>query len=297
MPLTHWQLELRLVRKPRLPATTLAALVAAHPLRSQLYAVAMLCSPRWALLAAWLLDREPGLALLHGHINHHQVQRGGGGNGSQAQQARTRASTARCEALDRCACLLPPATLARQAERIEQLQRLLGAALDDLLPARGDRSSARQQRPAAAAALARPDSARLFWWGWLLAPALQAAWYMGFVVSPFKLAYASLIGAELHPACCRVHSSCQPHPAAVCCSRGARCLPGAGLARTLVEAAVLLKCGQLLLARNRLGVVHVIISAYLLPVIMLLQSLAALLLVGALLPGWLAHIACVAFSM
>lgn len=82
LPLTSWQLEVRM-RWVKAAASLDAAAKGpasiheyfdAHPLRTKLYSVGLMCSPRWALLWAWLFDREPGLLLLHQHVAQHQVQ-------------------------------------------------------------------------------------------------------------------------------------------------------------------------------------------------------------------------------
>lgn len=76
LPLTHWQLEVRVrwVKAAPIIPTNINELFEAHPLKTKLYAVGLLCSPRWALLWAWLFDRDPGLRLLQLHIAQHQVQ-------------------------------------------------------------------------------------------------------------------------------------------------------------------------------------------------------------------------------
>jgi hypothetical protein len=75
LPLTHWQLEVRMrwVKAVPVVPTNINELFEAHPLKTKLYSVGLLCSPRWALLWAWLFDREPGLRLLQLHIAQHQV--------------------------------------------------------------------------------------------------------------------------------------------------------------------------------------------------------------------------------
>jgi hypothetical protein len=80
LPLTHWQLEVRMrwVKAAPIVPTNINELFEAHPLKTKLYAVGLLCSPRWALLWAWLFDREPGLRLLQLHIAQHQVWHGQG---------------------------------------------------------------------------------------------------------------------------------------------------------------------------------------------------------------------------
>jgi hypothetical protein len=75
LPLTHWQLEVRMrwVKAVPVVPTNINELFEAHPLKTKLYSVGLLCSPRWALLWAWLFDREPGLRLLQLHIAQHKV--------------------------------------------------------------------------------------------------------------------------------------------------------------------------------------------------------------------------------
>lgn len=81
LPLTSWQLEVRMrwVKAAPLPhslangPTSIHEFFDAHPLRTKLYSVGLMCSPRWALMWAWVFDQEPGLKLLHQHVAQHQV--------------------------------------------------------------------------------------------------------------------------------------------------------------------------------------------------------------------------------
>jgi len=75
LPMTNWQLEVRMrwVKvEPAVP-TTIHELFKQQPIKTKLYSVGVLCSPRWALIWAWLFDRDPALKLLHQHISQHQV--------------------------------------------------------------------------------------------------------------------------------------------------------------------------------------------------------------------------------
>lgn len=79
-PLTDWQLEVRMRWVKAAPVSaSISKLTSIHeyfeakPLRTKLYSVGLMCSPRWTLAWAWLFDREPGLRLLHTHIQQHQV--------------------------------------------------------------------------------------------------------------------------------------------------------------------------------------------------------------------------------
>jgi hypothetical protein len=75
LPMTNWQLEVRMrwVKvQPAVP-TTIHELFKQQPIKTKLYSVGVLCSPRWALIWAWLFDRDPALKLLHQHIGQHQV--------------------------------------------------------------------------------------------------------------------------------------------------------------------------------------------------------------------------------
>lgn len=80
VPLTNWQLEVRMHWVEPMPlshATTSPATIheyfRAYPLRTKLYSVGLMCSPRWALMWAWVFERDTALKLLHQHIVHHQV--------------------------------------------------------------------------------------------------------------------------------------------------------------------------------------------------------------------------------
>ncbi|KAF8062902.1 PUB35 [Scenedesmus sp. PABB004] len=264
MPVSDWQLEVRMrwVRAPPPATTTIGELFEAHPLKTKLYSVGLLCSPRWALLWAWAFDREPGLRLLQTHIAQHQARaraarrgaarRGGqrprGGGGALTRPAR-------------------PARRGAQAAVAGRIKGVLSALAPELLPDALAEAAAAEGSPLQrlGRALGGLDAQRLWWWAWLLCPGLQTAYLMFFFAarSPIKLAYAGLIGG----------------------------------ARTVVELLALVKCAQALCRRNRRAVVHSLLCCYLLPLIMTVQSLAVLLLLGVFLPSWIVHICVVAFCL
>uniref|UniRef100_A0A383VPS3 U-box domain-containing protein n=1 Tax=Tetradesmus obliquus TaxID=3088 RepID=A0A383VPS3_TETOB len=158
LPLTHWQLEVRVrwVKAAPIIPTNINELFEAHPLKTKLYAVGLLCSPRWALLWAWLFDRDPGLRLLQLHFAQHQAHV--------------------LDSIKRLVHAVVPDILPSFV--------LDAAAADDSPISR------------LAALLSKLDGASLFWWAWLLCPGLQTAYIMLFFAqrSPIKVVYASVIG-------------------------------------------------------------------------------------------------------